>query len=137
MTVCGGVASWAPTKTPASLSPDSQDRVWKMSEAGEVSISSVALAPACRDAWQIAAASGDGRELLAVCLEGRDFMDAFFHYVLQGVQLVDSTNLLVRRCLKGLHGDPRFALWHGDGQTVIAVLENAEQLKLYTIGDRD
>jgi len=115
--------------------PHREDRLWKMTNSGLVSMSPYSLTPECNDRWNVNSVSDDGKVLLAVCFEEKEFMDAFFHDVLRGVQLIDATNLTVRRRLTGVHGDPEFAVWHGNGQTVIAVLENAERLNLYAIVD--
>jgi hypothetical protein len=115
----------------------SDNKLWKFNGQGKPVLSSAFLGPLCHQGWQPETISQDGKSLLIACYETKDILDTFFPLSRADVQLFDAVTLRIRATLK-LPTRPTtdYAVWHGNGQTDIAVLRDGRKLDMYRIADQ-
>jgi hypothetical protein len=116
---------------------DGEHRLWRIpGDYGSV-VSSEPLAPYCPGVgWSLAAVSSDGKSILTECYDFDSFMDAVSYTTQWGLQVIDAATLKVHATLAlSIHKNNKFAVWHADRRSTIAVLENAGRLKLYRLDD--
>jgi hypothetical protein len=114
----------------------SDNELWIFNDEGKPTLSTTSLGPICRQGWQASVISQDGKSLLLSCYETKDILDTFFPLARADLQLFDAVSLRLRATLKlSTRSKDLYAVWHGNGQTVIAVLHDGKKLDLYTIAD--
>jgi hypothetical protein len=112
------------------------DHLCLLSESGQEGLVSPDLFPRCGSGWQPAAMSTDRRSLLTSCLEEDQLFDIFFHRSKATLQIVDALTLHPRATIP-LSTRPRLAytIFHRSGTTTVAVLEDGNKLRLYSLAD--
>lgn len=114
----------------------SDNELWRFNDEGKPTLFTTSLGPICHQGWQASVISQDGKSLLLSCYETKDILDAFFPLARADLQLFDAVSLRLRATLKlSTRSKDLYAVWHGNGQTVIAVLHDGKKLDLYTIAD--
>jgi hypothetical protein len=114
----------------------SDNELWRFNDEGKPTSSPTPLGPTCHQGWQPSAISRDGKSLLLSCHEAKDILDTYFPLARADLQLFDAVSLRLRATLKlSTRSRDFYAVWHGNGQSVIAVLHDGKKLDLYTIAD--
>ncbi len=113
------------------------DRLWKLSAAGVPLKSSGDFSPHCPGGWRLSSVSNDGNIAAIECTVIDDYFDDAIQIVKWSeMQIYETGSMrLIARWSLSTRRISRIAIWHRLHESIVAVLEDADILKLYRFAD--